>query len=108
MSSDDPVTRIRNAALEKAAPRLAELAARARTVGRRMVADVLELGEILQEARSLIGYGHWRKWLEGLGLSEDMASRFMSVSEMAKLRNLRDLGQQIPMSALYALARPST
>ena len=88
--SSDPVARIRNDAFEKAAPKLAELAARARTLGRRMVADVLELGEILLEARSLIGRGHWLKWLDDLGLSEDMARRFMDVSEMSKSRNLRD------------------
>ena len=66
-----------------------------------MVADVLELGEILLEARSLIGRGHWLKWLDDLGLSEDMARRFMDVSEMSQSRNLRDWGQQIPLSALY-------
>lgn len=79
-----------------------------------MVADVLELGEILLEARSLIGRGHWLKWLDDLGLSEDMARRFMDVSEMNKSRNLRDWGQQIPLSdqlerlALHQLLRPAS
>ena len=109
MSSSNPVERIRNDAFEKAAPRLAELAVKARALGKRMLSDVLELGEIFLEARSLIAHGHWLRWLENeLGLSEDMARRFMDVSEMSKFRNLRDLGQQIPLSALYALARPST
>jgi Protein of unknown function (DUF3102) len=108
MSKSDPVRRFRNAAFEKAAPRLAELAERARTLGRRMLTDVLELGEVLLEARGLIAHGHWLKWLDDLGLSEDMARHFMDVSEMSKSRKLRDFGQQTPLSALYILARKST
>jgi hypothetical protein len=106
--SFNPVTRIRAEAFEKAAPRLAELADRARTLGKRMLSDVLELGDILAEGRSLIAHGHWLEWLKGLGLSEDMARRFIDVWELSKSRNLRGLESQIPLSAIYILARPGT
>jgi hypothetical protein len=104
----NPVTRIRNTAFAKAKPRLDELAAEVRKLGKRMLDDVLRTGEILLEARSLIGHGHWLKRLAELGLSDDMAGRFMDVSEMSKSRNLRDSGLQLPISAFYILAQPST
>jgi hypothetical protein len=108
MSSCNPVTRLRANVLKEAAPRLAELADKAKTLGRRLLDDVIELGAVLAEARSISGHGNWLKWLEDLGLSADTAQRFMDVSEFSKSRNLRKLELLIPLSAIYILARQST
>jgi hypothetical protein len=100
----NPVDRIRAAALEKAAPQLAEHAEAIRTLGKRVLSDVIEIGARLTKARELIAHGDWLHWLEAeFGWSDETARRFMSVFEMSKFHNLLDL--DVPVSALYALAR---
>ena len=104
MSSDDPVARIRDAALEKAAPELIEHAEAIRRLGKRILGDVIEIGERLAKARRLVGPGHWLAWLKTeFGWSDETARRFMDVYETSRSHNLWDL--QVPVSALYDLAR---
>lgn len=98
MSKSDPVY--------PASPELAEHAEAIRRLGKRILSDVVEIGERLTKARALIAHGTWLRWLEGeLRWSDETARRFTDVYEMSKNHNLWDL--RIPVSALYALARAS-
>jgi hypothetical protein len=86
---------------------LAEHAEAIRVLGRRVIGDVIEIGQRLTISKKLCGHGGWLPWLEReFGWSEDSALRFMRVAEFAKNRNLRNL--KIPVSGLYLLAAPGT
>jgi hypothetical protein len=78
-----------------------------KALGKRVVADVIEIGQRLSESKALCGHGSWLPWLEdNFSWTDDTALRFMQVGELAKSRNLRDLN--LPISSLYLLAAPST
>jgi Protein of unknown function (DUF3102) len=79
-----------------------------RTLGKRVVADVIEIGRRLTEAKALCRRGEWYAWLEQeFAWEEITARRFIGVYELAgKAGNLPDLS--VPVSGLYLLARPST
>jgi hypothetical protein len=88
-------------------PTLAQHAEEIRTLGRRTIADVIEIGRRLTEAKKLCGHGNWLSWLDReFGWSDDTARRFMDCHDLAKNRNLLDLN--IPVSGLYLLTAPST
>jgi hypothetical protein len=90
-------------------PALAEHAAEIRRLGKRVVADVIEIGRRLGECRLILkGEGCWRAWLDSeLRLSPQTAGRFIQVHELSQGRsNLEHL--DLPVSALYQLAAPST
>jgi len=87
---------------------LANHAKAIRTLGKRVIKDVIEIGRRLIECKRLAGHGHWLPWLEReFGWSDKTAERFMSVHALAgksdKLSNLN-----LPISGLYLLAAPST
>ena len=91
-----------------AAPVLAEHAAAIRDIAKRVLDDVIEVGQRLTECKALLRHGAWLSWLEReFGWSDDTALNFMRVSEMAKSRTVRDLSL-LPVSGLYLLAKPST
>ena len=78
-----------------------------RAIGKRVIADVIEIGERLTEAKKLVGHGGWLPWLDReFGWTEDTALNFMRCHELAKSRNFRDLS--LPVSALYLISKPST
>jgi len=88
-------------------PALAEHAAEIRRLGKRVVRDVIEIGERLTKCKALAGHGNWLPWLEReFGWTDDTALNFMRAHELAKSRNFRDLN--LPISGLYLLAAPST
>src|SRR5262245_16447502 len=89
-------------------PVLAEHAAEIRLLGKRVVADVIEIGRHLTEAKELVGHGNWLAWLDReFGWTDKTAERFMSVHALAgKFDNLSNL--DVPVSGLYLLAAPST
>jgi hypothetical protein len=90
-------------------PILAEHAAEIRRLGKRVVGDVIEIGGRLVECRAILkDDGRWRTWLESeLNLSPQTAGRFIQVPELSQGRsNLEHL--ELPVSALYLLAAPST
>src|SRR5262245_18194435 len=89
-------------------PVLAEHAAEIRLLGKRVVADVIEIGRHLTEAKELVGHGNWLAWLDReFGWTDKTAERFMSVHALAgKFDNLSNL--DVPVSGLYLLAEPST
>jgi hypothetical protein len=86
---------------------LAEHAAEIRRLGKRVVADVIEIGDRLTQCKKLAGHGKWLPWLEReFGWTEMTATRFINVYDMSKSNNLLDL--ELPISGLYLLAAPST
>jgi Protein of unknown function (DUF3102) len=96
-------------------PVLAKHAEVIRTLGQRVVKDIVEIGRRLTESKKRVGHGKWAEWLETeFDWSEGTALNFMRVYELAenyKSKNFTDLSFAdliIAPSALYVLARPST
>jgi Protein of unknown function (DUF3102) len=90
-------------------PVVAEHAEKIRCLGKRVVADVIEIGRRLTECKKLLGHGNWGAWLDReFGWSDRQALNFMRVYELAesKSENFSDL--HLPVSVLYLLAAPST
>jgi hypothetical protein len=91
-------------------PLLAEHADAIRSLGKRVIADVIEIGRRLTEAKKLAGRGNWLLWLEReFGWTDKTAENFVNVyklSQQAKIENFSDLS--LPVSGLYLLAAPST
>jgi N6-adenosine-specific RNA methylase IME4 len=95
---------------------LADSAERIRALGRRVIADVIksviEIGRLLVECRDHpdMKHGGWLPWLKReFGWSDQQARRFIHVYELSregKFNNLLNL--DLPISALYLLAAPST
>jgi hypothetical protein len=86
---------------------LADHAAAIRVLGKRAIADAIEIGRRLTDVKRLVGYGGWLPWIDReLGWTEMSAVRFMQVYELGKSHNLLDL--DLPVSAAYLLAAPST
>jgi len=80
-----------------------------RALGRRVTGDVIEIGGRLAECRHILKEdGSWRAWLEReLKLSPQTAGRFIQIHELSRQHsNLEHL--DLPVSALYLLAAPST
>jgi hypothetical protein len=79
-----------------------------RTLGKRVVADVIEIGRRLTEAKRIAGHGGWLPWLEQeFGWREQTARNFIQVDECSlKSPNFGDL--DISVAGLYLLAHPST
>jgi DUF3102 family protein len=80
-----------------------------KTLGKRVVGDVIEIGRHLTEAKQICGHGRWLPWLErNFGWTDRTARNFMQVYEGfgAKSETISDLNLSI--SCLYELAKPST
>jgi hypothetical protein len=89
---------------------LAEKATAIRALGKRVIADVIEIGRLLAEAKERCGHGNWLPWLDReFGWSGQQARRFIHVHELScegKFNKLLNLA--VPISGLYLLAAPST
>jgi hypothetical protein len=91
---------------------LADRAEHIRMLGKRVIADVIEIGRLLVECRDHpdMKHGDWLPWLEReLGWSDQQARRFIHVYELShqgKFNKLLNL--DLPISGLYLLAAPST
>src|SRR5262245_56975472 len=88
---------------------LTEHADAIRKLGKQTLENVIEIGRRLTECRNHpdMKHGDWLPWLEReFGWKEHTARNFMRVHELSKSRNFLDL--DIPLSALYMLAAPST
>ena len=93
----------------QAAASLAEHAAEIRRLGKRVVGDVIEIGRRLIECQKLIPHGGWLPWLDAeLGWSQSTALNFMRVCQLALSKNANFADLNLPVSALYLLAAPST
>jgi hypothetical protein len=115
MSSNDPVTRILNAELEKLRLELAPEAVALRTALadeerglRSALAAAVKSGERLSLIRQRVPHRLWLPWLklEFPLLSDETARRKMRLFKLSKSHNLWDLA--IPISAFYLLAEEST
>jgi len=88
-------------------PTLADHAAEIRRLGKRTLADVIEIGARLTKCKRICGHNNWLPWLDReFGWEETTARRFMRVHKLAQSKSgkLPDL----PVSAIYLLAAPST
>jgi hypothetical protein len=87
---------------------LAEHAAEIRRLGKRVVADVIEIGARLTECKRICGHGQWLPWLDReFGWSADTAERFIQVNALSnQIPQLAEFN--LPISGLYVLAAPST
>jgi Protein of unknown function (DUF3102) len=89
-------------------PVLAEHVAAIRQLGKRVVADVVEIGRRLSECKCICGHGNWLPWLEReFGWTEKTAENLINVYRLSgKFENFSNL--DLPLSGLYLLAAPST
>src|SRR5262245_58694432 len=89
---------------------LAEHAAAIRALGKQTVENIVEIGYLLTEAKAetkKLG-GSWGNWLEAeFKWSDQQARRFIHVFERKSQLN-KLLSADLPVSALYLLAAPST
>jgi N6-adenosine-specific RNA methylase IME4 len=88
---------------------LSERAKQILALGRRVIADVIEIGRLLSECRDRRKEERgWRAWLEAeFAWSPQTAGRFIQVHELS--HNVPSLEHfDIPISGLYLLAAPST
>jgi len=87
---------------------LADHANAIRSLGKRVIADIIEIGRRLTDAKRIAGHGNWLPWLEReFGWTDRTALNFMRVHELAmKSETVSDL--DIPVRGLYLLAAPST
>jgi hypothetical protein len=88
---------------------LAKHAAEIRQLGKRSVANVIEIGRLLTICHGIIGHGDWYGWLDReLGLSPQAALNFMRVFELAQSKSTNFVDLNLPVSALFLLAAPGT
>lgn len=67
-------------ALPDATTLLAQHAAAIRTIGKRVVADIIEIGGRLNECKRIVGHGNWLPWLDReFGWTENTARNFIRV-----------------------------
>jgi hypothetical protein len=94
----------------QADPVLAEHIAEIRQLGKRMIADIVEIGRRLTECQEIVGHGGWAAWLDAnFSWSDRTARNFMSAFELVKSEHFSDFDQvDLPITALYLLAAPST
>jgi hypothetical protein len=90
------------------APVLHEHAEAIRAAGKRVIADLIEIGGRLIECKRLVGHGNWLPWLEReFKMSADTAERFMSLHRLQG-QIPHGAESQLPVGGLYLLAKPST
>jgi hypothetical protein len=83
-------------------------AAAIRTLGKRLTADIIEIGRLLTESKEILGHGNFLPWIEcEFGWADRTAERFMQVYRLSgKIDKLSNL--EVPITGLYLLAAPST
>jgi Protein of unknown function (DUF3102) len=87
---------------------LNEHATAIRQLGKRVVADVIEIGRRLTDAKHICGRGNWLPWLKNeFGWSVDTAERFIQLYALSsQIPQIAEFN--LPLSGLYLLAAPST
>jgi hypothetical protein len=93
--------------------RLADHVFEIRRLGKRVINDIIEIGRRLIECREILrelyGHGHWYDWLDKeFGWSKQTALNFVRVYEMSKCQKFVDFNFDLPASALYLIAAPTT
>jgi hypothetical protein len=88
---------------------LAEHVTEIKRLGRRMVADAIEIGRRLDACKFIVGHGNWTDWLRTeFNWSHSTAQNLVNVYEMAKSKSTNFANLDLPLSALYLIAAPST
>jgi len=95
----------------QADPILAEHAVEIRQLGKRVIADVIEIGRRLTECKRICGHGNWLPWLDReFGWSADTAENYIAIFKRigphANSENSRNLN--LPVHSLRMLAAKST
>jgi hypothetical protein len=90
-------------------PILAKHVAKIRNLGKRVVADIIEIGRRLTKCKGIVGHGNWEIFLaQELGWSDRTALNFMRVFDLAEAKSENFSVLNLPVSSLYLLAAPST
>jgi Protein of unknown function (DUF3102) len=80
-----------------------------RTLKRRLITDVIEIGRLLRECRALLVHGQWISWLNReFQWSERTARNFIAAYELAKDKSANFADLNLNISSIYLLAAPST
>lgn len=88
--------------------KLAEHADAIRALGKQTVANIIEIGCRLTDAKNIAGHGNWLPWLDReFGWKEQTARNFMRAYELS-LKSPKFADLALPLSGLYLLAAPST
>jgi hypothetical protein len=88
---------------------LAGHAAAIRTFSKHIIEDIIEIGRHLTKAKAIVGHGNFGSWInQEFGWSATTALNFMRVYELSLSNPQRVVDLDLPMSALYLLAAPST
>jgi hypothetical protein len=89
-------------------PALTEHAAAIKALGKRVVADIIDIGRRLDECKCICGHGNWLPWLDReFGWSDKTAENFINVYKLgSKFENFSNL--DLPLSGLYLLGAAST
>jgi Protein of unknown function (DUF3102) len=90
--------------------KLAEHAAEIRRLGKQTIENVVEIGRRYAECRAILKEdGKWRAWLKDeFNGVESSARNFINVFEMSKSTCANFAHVDLPVSALYLIAAPST
>jgi Protein of unknown function (DUF3102) len=88
---------------------LAEHITAIRALGKQTIANIIEIGRHLTKCRDIVGARNFGNWLnrEFPRIGQRTAQRFMNVHELAA-KNDNLSFSELPVSALYLLAAPST
>jgi hypothetical protein len=96
-----------NASAPVASDELAGISERVRSLLRRSVEDIIEIGRSLQRAKELLPHGNFGAWLDKeFGLSERSAQNFMNAAK--RFGDRSEMIADLKPGALYLLAAPST
>jgi hypothetical protein len=78
---------------------------RATAHAKRLLADLIEIGERLQRVKDRVGHGNWLSWLrKNFDWSPESAGRYMSLHDLSQTAEFRRL-RNLPLDMLYLLAR---
>jgi hypothetical protein len=82
-----------------------------KSLGKRAIGDVIDIGHHLAQAKLLCGHGRWLQWLEsnfGSWITERTAQNFMQVAASFDFKSETVSDLELPMKTLYLLTRPSS
>lgn len=80
-----------------------------RRIGKQTITNIIEIGRRLSECKGLVGQRDFGIWLDNeFGWSERHARNFVYLFELSKSKSENFSELDLPVSALYLLAAPST
>lgn len=86
----------------------AAIALRIRALGRDQIADIILIGRLLTDAKSMLPHGAWLPWLRSEAhLSPASATNYINANAFTRNHKFAIVANLTP-ATLYRLARPST